>query len=325
MEQSRFLNEIADRLGGTIGGILRRAVLQNSLLSTNVTEIRIRAGQPLCLHFIKGADFFAYSGKLCAEKQAYMVQVQDVQEMIQRICQHSRYAYTQDLRNGFITIPGGHRIGFAGKIIQDGTLTEISSMTVRVAREIKEAGKKVFPYIVRNTQDVYSTLIISPPGCGKTTLLRDLARMISNGVSNLHFTGLNVGIVDERSEIAACYRGIPSNDLGLRTDIYDGCPKDKGILMMLRSMAPNVIVTDELGGEKDMDAVLSAMNGGVRILATAHGYGIREKGMRQEIARMIQAGLFERYIVLSRRNGAGTLEGVYGCYKEKIYERSEIS
>lgn len=323
MERNRFLNEIADRLGGTIGDILRRAVLHNPSLSTDITEIRIRTGQPLCLHFVKGSSFFANNGRICTEKQAYIVQVQDVQNMIQRVCQHSRYAYTQDIRNGYITIPGGHRIGLAGKIIYDGTLTEISSMTVRVAREIRDAGKKVFPYIVRNSQDVYSTLIISPPGCGKTTLLRDLARMMSNGDSYMHFTGLNVGVVDERSEIAACYRGVPSNDLGMRTDVYDGCPKDKGILMMLRSMAPHVIVTDELGGENDMEAILSAMNGGIRILATAHGYGIREKGMRQEIARMIHAGLFERYIVLSRRNGVGTLEGVYGLNQEKIYERSE--
>ena len=322
MERNRFNEEIADRLGGTIGGILRRAVPQMPSLPANITEIRIRAGQPLSLHFIKGTSFLTHNGTSALEKQAYRVTMQDIHETIQHVCQHSRYAYSQDIRNGFITVPGGHRIGLAGRMIHDGSLTEISSMTVRVAREIKEAGKKVFPYILRDNQDIYSTLIISPPGCGKTTLLRDLARKMSNGDTNHFFTGLNVGIVDERSEIAACYRGVPSNDLGIRTDVYDGCPKDKGILMMLRSMAPNVIVTDELGGEKDMDAVLSAMNGGVRILATAHGYGIKDNALRPDIARIVNACLFERYIVLSRREGAGTLEGVYGFYKEKIYERS---
>ncbi len=323
MERVRFNEEIADRLGGTIGGILRRAVPQMPSLPASITEIRIRTGQPLCLHFIKGSGFLSSNGMIVPERQAYCVTITDVQETLQRVCQHSRYAYNQDIRNGFITVPGGHRIGLAGKMIHDGSLTEISSMTVRVAREIKEAGRKVFPYILREKHDVYSALIISPPGCGKTTLLRDLARKISNGDNHYCFTGLNVGIVDERSEIAASYRGIPSNDLGMRTDIYDGCPKDKGIMMMLRSMAPNVIVTDELGGDKDMEAVLSAMNGGVRILATAHGYGIHEHTLRPEIARIVRAGLFERYIVLSRRDGAGTLEGVYGLHREKIYERSE--
>ena len=323
MDRMRFNEEIADRLGGTIGGMLRRAVPRCPTLPSVLTEIRIRAGQPLCLHFIKGEGFLSQNGSITPRQNAYCVLPSDINDTVQRVCQHSRYAYAQDIRNGYITVPGGHRIGLAGKMIHDGSLTEISSMTVRVAREIKDASQDVFPHILRGNQDVYSTLIISPPGCGKTTLLRDLARKISGGDKKTHFTGLNVGVVDERSEIAACFRGIPSNDLGIRTDVYDGCPKEKGILMMLRSMAPNVIVTDELGGGQDMEAVLSAMNAGVRILATAHGYGIQENCLRPEIKRLLSASLFERYVVLSCKNGAGTLEGVYGFYKEKIYERSE--
>lgn len=324
MNVERFCEQITDRLGGNVGQILRKAVTRTPNLPDKVTEIRIRAGLPLCVRYNDRDQFLSFNGQFCVGQEAYRIPPSEISAVIQRICQHSRYAYTEDIKNGFVTIPGGHRIGIAGKMISDGSITEVSSMTVRIARQIPGVSKKVLPYIVRSPGDVYSTLIISPPGCGKTTMIRDVARALSNGETKPYFTGMNVGIVDERSEIAACYHMVPSNDLGFRTDVYDGCPKDKGILMMLRSMAPGVIITDELGGTRDLEAITSAMNAGVRIIATAHGYGLQKGQLRQEIQRIMEQEIFERYVVLSCKQGPGTLESVYTTDMEKIYERREL-
>ena len=183
-------------------------------------------------------------------------------------------------------------------------------MNVRISNEIKGCAKNVISQIIRGDSDIRSTLVISPPCCGKTTLVRDIARMLSNGMDEPYFRGLNVGIVDERSEIAGCCNGVPSNDVGIRTDVLDACPKEKGIYMMLRSMAPRVIVTDEIGGPGDYVAVASAINSGVRLIATAHGRSIDETRARKEIGNMIDDRFFERYIVLSSSKGPGTVEKI---------------
>lgn len=321
MRQEQFHSQIADRLGGNVGMILRKAVQRDSDLPRQLTEVRIRSGLPLAMRLNHSACFLSSDGRQTDAGRAYQVTATDISVILQRICQHSRYAYAQEIRNGYVTVPGGHRVGIAGKVIADGTITEISSLTLRICRQVRGAAKSVLPYIVRGEQDVYSTLVISPPGCGKTTLIRDIAKNLSDGCVRPRFQGVDVGIVDERSEIAACYRTVPANDLGVRTDIYDGCPKDKGILMMLRSMSPSVILTDELGGKGDLEAVLSAMNAGVRIIATAHGYGLQDEHIRPEIRQILESGLFERYVVLSRHQGPGTLEAVYGPKMEQIYER----
>ncbi|MGE5577000.1 MAG: stage III sporulation protein AA, partial [Syntrophothermus sp.] len=155
---------------------------------------------------------------------------------------------------------------------------------------------------------ILSTLIISPPQCGKTTLLRDLARQISDGAPAIGLIGRKVGIVDERSEIAGCYHGVPQNDVGLRTDVLDTCPKAEGIMLLLRSMSPEVVVTDEIGGEEDVEAVEEACHAGVAVIATAHGHDLAELLRRPGTGRLIREGHFQRAVVLSRREGPGTLE-----------------
>ena len=243
-----------------------------------------------------------------------IVEPMDVAQTLELITSNSVYAFQEEIRNGYITIKGGHRVGIAGKIISEGlyvkSIKDIMSLNIRVSKEVKGCADKIFPYLIKGENDLYNTLIVSPPQCGKTTMLRDLIRLLSRGCSVNGFRGIKVCVVDERSEIAACYKGVPQNDVGIRTDILDSCPKIAGMIMGLRALSPVVIATDEIGNEGDKDAITRVLNAGVKILTTAHGYSISELKARKEVMELIEEKVFERYVVLSSREGPGTVEEI---------------
>ena len=203
-------------------------------------------------------------------------------------------------------------MGIAGKaVVEDGhvrTVRDLSSLNIRVAHEVKGCAKNVLPYLM-DGETFLDTLLISPPGAGKTTLLRDLIRELSCG--GTWGAGKNVSVVDERSEIAACFGGIAQCDLGPRTDVMDGCPKSEGMLMMLRSMAPQVLAVDEAGGEGEILAMKYGMNCGCRILATVHGADVGDIMKRPAWRELAEAKVFSRYVVLSGVPGPGTIVGIY--------------
>jgi stage III sporulation protein AA len=237
----------------------------------SVREIRLRVNQNIVVKGGYSGLSGAYNRQLtgCGSRRLTKVTLtsQDISDVVECVCNHSVYAYEGDIANGFITAIGGHRVGLAGKSILEGnsirTLRHISFVNIRVAHEVKNCSRKLLKYVVCGNQ-IKNTLIISPPGYGKTTVLRDLIRKISN-------MGFDVGVVDERSEIGACFKGKPQNDLGINTDVMDSCPKDRGIIMLVRSMAPQVIAVDELGGNEDFEAVKMAKYSGCSIIATLHG------------------------------------------------------
>lgn len=313
MNEVRFQNEITDRLGSTpVSFALKKFFLRKKELLKTVGEIRIRTKMPLCvIDGNKKDKYFINSyGNTVEADESYMPTKEEINRIFTSICRSSVYAYREDIKNGFITLKGGHRVGIAGKMLPDGAVYEVSSLNIRIARQVKGCSKNIIRHIIKNKNEIYSTLIISPPACGKTTVIRDIARILGTGSSFPEFRGVSVGIIDERSEIAACYNGVPYNDVGLMTDVYDACPKEKGIMMMIRCMAPEVIITDEIGGTGDAAAVESAVNAGVKIIATAHGGSLQDMKIRREIAKMIDAGAFERYITLSCDNGPGTFKEV---------------
>ena len=166
----------------------------------------------------------------------------------------------------------------------------------------------VMPYI-RKRDWVAHTLIVSPPRGGKTTLLRDIIRQLSNGKEK--FPGMTVGVVDERSELAGSYQGVPQNDLGMRTDVLDGCPKAEGMEMLIRSMSPAVVAVDELGREEDFKAVESVIHSGCKVIATAHGNSIEDVIQQPLFENLVRRRVFERYIFLDRGDHAGTIQGIY--------------
>lgn len=286
-----------------------KAVLeQENLQFDYLQEIRLRAGYPVIL---------LYDGK---EKILPMeVSERGIRETLDYISNYSLYAYENELKQGFITIEGGHRVGMAGQVlIENGrvkNLKQISSLNVRVSHEIVGCADKLFPYMTHNKQ-MYHTLLISPPRCGKTTLLRDLIRQISDG--NEWVKGCTVGVVDERSELAGCYQGIPQNHMGMRTDVLDGCPKADGMLMLIRSMSPQVVAVDEIGAAEDIQAIKHAMHCGCKMIATVHGESIEELQRKPLLEQMMREQCFERYVLLCNRKHVGEIAGIYDKYGDEI-------
>lgn len=315
-----------DILPYVITSIKNVLLKMDSDILDNLEEIRLRVSKPLMV-FYKNFDWFvSEEGLLTKEISAsYIVAQQEILKTMELMSENSVYAYQDEIRAGYLTLRGGHRVGLCGKtIIQEGQVRNIkdfNGLNIRVAKEVSGCSKHIIKFIIKNSSDIYNTLIIGPPQCGKTTILRDIARIMSNGTADHDFIGLKVGIVDERSEIAACFKGIAQNDVGFRTDIMDGCPKTLGMEMLLRSMSPNIIITDEIGTQGDKAAILKVLNSGVKIISSAHGYSITELKMREELLEMIKSGIFERYIVLSSRNGPGTLEEVVDSQLTAIYRR----
>lgn len=309
----RAINGILPVLPGNIRAMV--AALPHSI-KDKIEEIRLRQGKPLLLGLADRDVFLQAEGRPTQETgEAYWITPTDMERLIQLISNSSFYALEEELKNGFITLPGGHRVGLTGKTLLDGgkvkTLKYLSSCNIRISRAVTGSASSVLPYLLdRNGGGVYHTILVSPPCCGKTTLLRDLIRQISNGVQELGFPGLTVGLVDERSEIAGCYRGVPQMDVGLRTDVLDGCPKAAGMMMLLRSMNPRVIAADEIGRREDVDALEEVLNAGVKVLVTAHGKNLAELMERPVLGRLVRSKIIERYVILGRSRGVGTVEDI---------------
>lgn len=269
-------------------------------VNDDVTEIRLRVNCPLVLR----------AG--CRESVFWdtIVTVQDIRQCVQFISDYSLFARQEDVKNGFITLRGGHRAGIAGQVVVDkGNIVSqknISFINIRVAHELVGCADKVMNFVLKGNE-LKNTLIISPPGCGKTTILRDIIRQLSMGINGKAYS---VGVVDERSEIAACYDGIPQNDLGIRTDVLDQWTKPEGMMVLLRSMAPDVIAVDELGSFDDIRAVRHMMSCGCVVISTIHGDSPQVLDNNEIFREFGNDSGFKRLIVLGKSKGIGTVEEV---------------
>ena len=259
----------------------------------NLQEIRLRCGKSIVL--IQGRK------KVEPEQGGKVVSQREFREVLEYISRYSLYAFEEEIKKGYLTIPGGHRIGVAGKVIMEGntvkTMRSISFLNVRVCHERRGCSDNVLPYLFEKGRFL-STLIVSPPGAGKTTLLRDFVRNLADG--SRYAQAMTVAVIDERSEIAGCYQGIPGKDVGQHCDVLDACGKAEGIPMMLRSMAPEIIAVDEIGEDRDFDALSMALTSGCGLLATVHGSSLRHLYEKNAVARILSSGMFERIILLGK-------------------------
>lgn len=297
----------ATQIQNLFAGNIRQLLVDANLDYDKLYEIRLRVGRPLFLTYDGGECFLRKKGT-----EPYIVTQEDLKETLEYVTGYSLYAYEEEIRQGFISVQGGHRVGVTGKVILDcgqiRGMKYISCINVRLAHEIQGCADEVMPFI--QTKDwVAHTLIVSPPRCGKTTLLRDMIRQISNGREGID--GLTVGVVDERCELAGCYQGVPQNDMGMRTDVLDGCPKAEGMQMLLRSMSPAVVAVDELGKEEDFKAVESVIHCGCKLIATAHGNSLEDVLSQPFFQKLMKEKVFERYIFLGKRERAGVVEGIF--------------
>lgn len=303
MNQERRKQQILNILAAGI----RRVVEAEHLDYDKLQEIRLRIKQPLLILY-DGEERFLPA----EQKQKHIVTKAEIKETLEYSSHYSLYAYEHEIRQGFLTVEGGHRVGVAGKAILEQekvkSMQYISSVNIRMSHEIPGCADGLLPMITKN-REVCHTLIISPPCGGKTTLLRDLIRQISDG--NSHVKGCTVGVVDERSEIGGCYLGVAQNQLGSRTDILDCCPKAEGMIMLIRSMAPRVLAVDEIGAQEELRAVEYAMQCGCKLIASVHGNSMEEIAGKPGLSELVKRRRFERYVVLQNQRHPGEIKEIY--------------
>jgi stage III sporulation protein AA len=276
-----------------------------------IEEIRIRESRPLEIVYRGRYAFVSAKGDLSAHSSEALHPTRaECAKLLDLLTNHSVYSYEEELKRGFIAVTGGHRVGLAGRtVLEQGRvklIRDICSFNIRIAREVPDCARKILPALLDPMiNSIHHTLVISPPQKGKTTLIRDLARLISYGYwpATALWPGLKVAIVDERSELAACIRGVPTFDVGPRTDVLDGCPKAEGMMMMIRSMSPEVMVVDEIGRQEDAEAIHEAVHAGIRIIATAHGNNLDDIRSRPVLRQLVADEVFTRYVVLYTKEG----------------------
>lgn len=309
------------KIEGILSNRLKR-ILSTIKNPKDLTEIRLRINQPILLDYEHQELFVNQDFHLTkSEDKLLITHKEDIDEILEYISKHSLYAYEDEIRNGFITIEGGHRIGLTGKVVLEGrkikTIRNISGLNIRISHQVTGCANQTIPYLFENGKLLH-TLIISPPKFGKTTLLRDIIRQLSDGT--IYGAGMNVGVVDERSEIGGCYRGIPQNDLGKRTDILDGCNKPEGMSLLIRAMAPRVLALDEIGTKDDIEALEFAIHSGCTIICTIHGATIEEVMRKPRIKELFHQGIFGRYILLQSFQSEKPWQSIYNENQELIQE-----
>ena len=305
------MNDILIYFPTNIRNLLYNEIKNEELLE----EIRIRINKPIILKFNKSEQIIKY-----------FVNQEEILRILQSVCENSIYSYQHQIAEGFVTVKGGHRVGISGScVVENGkviNINYINSLNFRVARQIFNISKNALKYILNIKENtIFNTLIVSKPGCGKTTLIKDITRQISDGTDD--FKGLKVGVVDERGEIAALYRGIPQNDIGLRTDVIDNVSKNDGMEMLIRSMSPEVIIADEIGNINDIEAINYAVCSGTKGIFTAHGQVLEDLYINKTLNELMNQNIFEVIIFLNTKE-KGEIREVFILDKiERKYKKIE--
>lgn len=273
--------------------------LPTSILS-NISEIRIRANGYSSIT-VKGENKALYY-----DKKPVILTPEQVGEIFELVCNNEVFKYENQIKNGYITIPGGHRVGFCGTAVyfdsKIGSVCNISSIVFRISRQILNSAREIIGNVLVNDK-IISTLIVGEPGGGKTTILTDLTRLLSN-------LGKRCAVIDERGEICSIYNAAAQKEIGKFTDVLNEYSKKDGMLCALRCLSPQVIICDEIGSSDDVDGMLQAMNAGVPVIATAHASCEQELYERPQIERLIDHGGIDKILFLKSSSNPGVINKI---------------
>ncbi|HEX2986402.1 MAG TPA: stage III sporulation protein AA [Caproiciproducens sp.] len=288
-------------------------------------ELRLRVNKPVSVCCTSGIYFLNRNGRLICRPESDMLVADktDIEECFRNVCSYSIYSHQNEIRNGYITLCGGHRVGISGTaVFRDNVISgmrDISSINIRIAREIQGAADEIFRRLKNSLP--HGLLLAGAPASGKTTILRDIARQISSGIcGNIK----KVAVIDERGELAGTYMGVPQNDLGICTDVLDGYPKADGILQAIRSLSPEYIICDELGGSDEVNAVMQGLNAGVSMISSIHAGNLEELTRRKQAVDLLESGAFGSIAMLDGHENPGKILETYraGDLLAEIHRRA---
>lgn len=289
----KILLYMPKRIAGAIGKISSENI-------SRINEIRLRTNRPISISSFGKNYYVTENGGLTTHKTLGIIsRKDDINECFRAICDYSIHSYKNEISEGFITLEGGNRVGICGTAVLSGqcveTLKYINGLNFRIAGQVVGCSEEICNRLYDT--NIVSLLIIGPPLSGKTTILKDMCRILGEKYK--------ISVIDERSEISAVYHGVSQNDIGTLTDVFDGYPKGEGITSAVRVMSPEIIICDEVGGKKDCEAILDSINSGVKFIASVHGSSIEEILKRSNIAKLISNGIFQYGVLL----GAGSRLG----------------
>lgn len=296
-------NQAIESLCTDLYNVLKKVSPQ---LQYNIREICLRVEKPIIVMSNKGFFFVCKNGKLTKNINfpLKIVSKQEIQDSMKIMCEHSVYCYNDEIKNGFLTIKGGHRVGICGTaVIKENTIEnvrDISTLNIRIARQIKCIADE---FLLSINYKFRGIVVAGVPASGKTTVLREVAR-------NLSLRGNKVSVIDERNEFSGTYSGMAQNDLGF-CDILNGYPKAEGLIQSIRALSPDIIVCDEVGGEKDVLAINQAVYAGVRLVVGMHAGNIDEFLKRKQCMNVLKTGAFDTLLMMTSKNEPGKISGIY--------------
>lgn len=269
---------------------------------SRINEIRLRTNRPISISSFGKNYYVTENGGLTTHKTLGIIsRKDDINECFRAICDYSIHSYKNEISEGFITLEGGNRVGMCGTAVLSGqcveTLKYINGLNFRIAGQVVGCSEEICNRLYDT--NIVSLLIIGPPLSGKTTILKDMCRILGEKYK--------ISVIDERSEISAVYHGVSQNDIGTLTDVFDGYPKGEGITSAIRVMSPEIIICDEIGGKKDCDAILDSVNSGVKFISSVHGSSIEEILKRSNIAKLISNDIFQYGVLLGSGNRLGEI------------------
>ncbi len=319
-----FKEENFDSAVNILSPLLKSKLMNlNCVIKSDTYEIRLRAGKPILLFGKYGYLFLKKNGETAsvADDGCYIGNPEIISETFNRLCCYSVYSHIESIVNGYITFQGGHRAGITGTAVVNHTgvitsVRDISSVNIRIARQIKGAADRIIENIGKETDSV---IIAGPPSSGKTTVLRDYVRQLSDRMNK-------ICLIDERQEIA-CMSGIVcQHDVGINTDVLNNYPKDKGIMIALKTMSPDIIALDEIGDKDEIKGIIKGVNSGVHFIATVHASDYNDLLKRTQVKDILDTGAFSKIVLLKNSLTPGEIEGIYDVseVRDEIYRSSFI-